>query len=319
MAVNTERTLNLLEGTFPRLKALVVGDLMLDRYLHGEVQRISPEAPVPVLLHTRRSEQPGGAANVALNLAGLGVKTMLAGYWGRDAEAATLDILLRQAGIDTAAVQAAGRPTITKTRIVGRNQQLLRLDVESSETPGAAEREQLIAKAVALVPQSNVVVLSDYNKGALDETVCAAIIQAAKDADVPVLVDPKAKDMAKYAGATTVCPNMGELSLATGVATGKLDDLVRAGQELVAQHGFAYITLTMSERGIRVLRADSVFDSPAQAREVYDVSGAGDTVIAMLAACIAAGLEPEDAVPLANLAAGVVVGRRGTVAIRPRI
>jgi D-beta-D-heptose 7-phosphate kinase/D-beta-D-heptose 1-phosphate adenosyltransferase len=315
MAVNAQRTLNLLEQEIPKLKALVVGDLMLDRYLYGVVERISPEAPVPVLRHARRSEQPGGAANAALNLAGLGVKTYLAGFWGGDADADALEGLLRKAGIDTTAVIACGRPTITKTRIVGHNQQLLRLDVESSELPSTAEMQTLIAKVVALVPQVQVVVLSDYSKGALEQSVCEAVIRVAKNAGVPVLVDPKSKDLGKYAGATTVCPNVGELALATGVAAGNLDELIRAGQQQVLRYGFEFLTLTMSERGIRILRRDSVFHSPAKAREVFDVSGAGDTVIATLAAALAAGMEAEDAVELANMAAGVVVGRRGTVAI----
>jgi D-beta-D-heptose 7-phosphate kinase/D-beta-D-heptose 1-phosphate adenosyltransferase len=315
MLANAQTILNLLEKRFPQLKVLVIGDLMLDRYIFGDVNRISPEAPVPVLRHAQRTERAGGAANVAMNLAGLGAKSYLAGFWGKDAESALLEGLVKATGIDVSAVQACDRPTTSKTRIVGRNQQLIRLDVESSERPDDAEMQQLTAAAVNLVPQMNAVVLSDYDKGALSRELCEAVITAARRAGIPVLADPKTDDLSKYSGATTVCPNLGELALATGVPTSDLDALLLAGQRQVVEHGFDFMTVTMSEKGISVLSSDSSFHSPAQAREVYDVSGAGDTVIATMAAVLACGLDAKGAVQLANMAAAIVVGQRGTVPV----
>lgn len=308
--------LGLLEGGFSRLKVLVVGDIMLDRYVVGDVERISPEAPVPVLRHVHRYERPGGAANVAMNLAGLGCQAMLAGFWGKDAEARELAELMGAGGIDVRGVVQGPLPTISKTRIVGRTQQMLRLDVESRETVPQTEMARLEDRVVALVEDADAVVLSDYAKGALTKELCDAMIRAAKESGKPVLADPKTRDFGKYAGATTVCPNLGELAAATGVEAFQTEELLKAGEELVAQHGLKYLVVTMSEKGIKVLRSDgSTFYSPARAREVFDVSGAGDTVIATLAAALAGGLKIESAVELANVAAGIVVGKVGTVPI----
>jgi D-beta-D-heptose 7-phosphate kinase/D-beta-D-heptose 1-phosphate adenosyltransferase len=317
--------LNLLEGGFGQLKVLVIGDIMLDRYIHGDVERISPEAPVPVLRHARRYERAGGAANVAMNLAGLGCQTYLAGYWGSDSEQTELAAILERAGIDTVGVVSTSLPTISKTRIVGRTQQLLRLDIESRDAPPSAEAQRLHDRATELVAKVHAVILSDYAKGALSATLCEAIIRAARTAGIPVLADPKTPDFSKYTGATTVCPNLGELAAATGIPAHHTDDLLAAGQALVAEHDLKFLTVTMSEKGISVLRHASpaglraatpgIYHSPARAREVFDVSGAGDTVIATLAASLAGGLQIETAVELANLAAGIVVSKVGTVPI----
>jgi D-beta-D-heptose 7-phosphate kinase/D-beta-D-heptose 1-phosphate adenosyltransferase len=312
--------LNLLEGGFRQLKVLVVGDIMLDRYIHGEVERVSPEAPVPVIRHARRYERAGGAANVAMNLAGLGCQTFLSGFWGSDAEQGELAAILEQAGIDTVGMVSSSLPTISKTRIVGRMQQLLRLDIESRELPPAIEAQRLLDRATELVEKVHAVILSDYAKGALSTALCEAVIRAARTAGVPVLVDPKTPDFGKYTGATSVCPNLGELAQATGVPAHLTEELFAAAQRLVAAHGFKFLTVTMSEKGISVIRPSSaggtgVYHSPARAREVFDVSGAGDTVIATLTAGLAAGLKIETAVELANLAAGIVVGKAGTVPI----
>jgi D-beta-D-heptose 7-phosphate kinase/D-beta-D-heptose 1-phosphate adenosyltransferase len=307
--------LNLLEGGFSRLKILVVGDIMLDRYIHGEVERISPEAPVPVLRHAQRFERAGGAANVAMNLAGLGCKAILAGFWGDDTEQRELAAILERVGIDTVGVVSSSLPTISKTRIVGRMQQLLRLDIESREAPPKAETERLMERATALVSKVNAVILSDYAKGALADELCESVIRAARDKGIPVFADPKTRDFSKYDGATTVCPNLGELSAATGVSAHESERLLEAGQKLLVEHDLEYLTVTMSEKGITLLRRDGRYHSPARAREVFDVSGAGDTVIATLTASIAGGLKVETAVELANLAAGIVVGKIGTVPI----
>ena len=307
--------LNLLEGGFAQLKVLVVGDIMLDRYVHGEVDRISPEAPVPVLRHAQRYERAGGAANVAMNLAGLGCQTFLCGFWGSDGEQAELAGLLEKAKIDTTGVVRGSLPTISKTRIVGRNQQLLRLDIESREAVPAVEMQRLEERATGLAAKVHAVILSDYAKGALTEEICSAVIRAARSAGVPVLADPKTPDFSKYSGATTVCPNLGELSLATGVPAHRTEELLAAAQALLTEHDFKFLTVTMSEKGITLLRREGRYHSPARAREVFDVSGAGDTVIATLAASMAGGLNVTTAVELANMAAGIVVGKVGTVPI----
>jgi len=307
--------LNLLEGDFGRLKILVIGDIMLDRYIHGDVDRISPEAPVPIIRHAQRYERPGGAANVAMNLAGLGCQTFLSGFWGDDPERGELAAILQRASIDTTGVVSSSLPTISKTRIVGRNQQLLRLDIESRDLHPEVESRRLIDRAAELATKVHAVVLSDYAKGALSKELCGAVIHAARTAGVPVLADPKTPDFSKYSGATTVCPNLGELAVATGIPSDHTEALLAAGQLLVSKHDFKFLTVTMSERGISVLRSGSVYHSPARAREVFDVSGAGDTVIATLAAGLAGGLQVETAIELANLAAGIVVSKVGTVPI----
>ena len=307
--------LNLLEGGFGQIRVLVVGDIMLDRYILGEVERISPEAPVPIIRHAQRYERPGGAANVAMNLAGLGCKAFLAGFWGEDGEKAELQALLDKAGVDTLGVVSSSLPTISKTRIVGRNQQLLRLDIESQETIPEVEAQRLLERTVELVGKVHAVILSDYAKGALTTELCEQVIRAARHAGIPILADPKTPDFSKYSGVTTVCPNLQELSIATGIAANRTDEMLAAAQRLIAEHDIEFLTVTMSEKGIRVLSRNDVYHSPARAREVFDVSGAGDTVIATLAASLAGSLHIHTAVDLANLAAGIVVGKVGTVPI----
>ena len=315
MLPDVHAILNLLEGGFRDLRVLVVGDVMLDRYISGEVDRISPEAPVPVLRHAQRYERAGGAANVAMNLAGLGCQAFLAGYWGSDGEQTALSSILERSSVDTLGVVSTSMPTISKTRIVGRNQQLLRLDIESRERPSAEDAGRLHERVTGLVSKVNAVILSDYAKGALSEDLCQEIIRLARAKNVPVFADPKTPDFSKYSGALTVCPNLHELALATRIPIQQTAELLAAGQALAADHGIEFLTVTMSERGIAILRPGSIVRSPARAREVFDVSGAGDTVIATLAAGVAGGLPVDTAVELANRAAGVVVGKTGTVPI----
>ncbi len=340
MLSDLHQTLNLLEGGFRDLRILVVGDLMLDRYLTGEVDRISPEAPVPVLRHVQRYDRAGGAANVAMNLAGLGCQAFLAGFWGSDAEGTALSSILERSSIDTLGVVSTPLPTISKTRIVGRNQQLLRLDIESRDRYSAEDAQRLRDRVSGLVPKVHAVILSDYAKGVLETDLCVAVIDLARAHRIPVFADPKSPDFSKYTGALTVCPNLHELSLATGIPAHHTADILAAGQALAADHNLQFLTVTMSEKGIAVLRpptrpeapgspdARASFEDPgtretpgsithfaARAREVFDVSGAGDTVIATLAAAISGGLPVNTAVDLANLAAGIVVGKTGTVPI----
>jgi len=309
------RLLSLIESGFAALRILVIGDVMLDRSVWGEVDRISPEAPVPVLRSVRTTNAPGGAANVAMNLVGLGVRVAQAGFWGNDAEMRELRALLGAGGVDISGMVVSGHSTISKTRIVSRNQQLLRLDVESADPHPAAEHQELLERSLALVDTTDAVILSDYSKGALSPQLCQAVITQARERRIPVLVDPKDRDFAKYAGATTICPNLQELGLATGINRRNLAELLAAAQELVSQLGVDYMTVTMSEKGIRILYADSFVHFPTRAREVFDVTGAGDTVVATLAAALAGGLDAEAAVTLANIAAGIVVGKTGTAPI----
>ncbi len=307
------RLLSLVESGLAALNILVIGDVMLDRSIWGEVDRISPEAPVPVLRSVRTTSAPGGAANVAMNLVGLGVKVAQAGFWGNDLEMRELSALLTPAGVDFSGMIVSAHSTISKTRIVSRNQQLLRLDVESAEPRPAAEQQALLERSMQLVRTADAVVLSDYAKGALSPQLCQAVIALARERGIPVLVDPKDRDFHKYAGATTICPNLQELGLVTG--SHDLPELLAAGQRLVSQLGIDYMTVTMSEKGIRILYPDRVVHSPTRARQVFDVTGAGDTVIATLAASLAGGLDPETAVTLANIAAGIVVAKTGTAPI----
>jgi D-beta-D-heptose 7-phosphate kinase/D-beta-D-heptose 1-phosphate adenosyltransferase len=309
------RLLSLIESGFAALRVLVIGDVMLDRSIWGDVDRISPEAPVPVLRSVRTTSAPGGAANVAMNLVGLGVKVAQGGFWGNDSEMRELSALLATAGVDCSGMIPCGHSTISKTRIVSRNQQLLRLDVESAEPHPAGEHQALLERSLALVRTVDAVVLSDYAKGALSTQLCRAVIALARDRRIPVLVDPKDRDFSKYSGATTICPNLQELGLVTGISSRNLVELLAAAQKLVGQLGIDYLTVTMSEKGIRILYPGSVFHSPTRAREVFDVTGAGDTVIATLAASLAAGLDPETAVTLSNIAAGIVVAKTGTAPI----
>ncbi len=317
MLPELHKVLELLEAGFQHLRVLVVGDVMIDRYIVGDVERISPEAPVPVLRQARSYARPGGAANVAMNLAGLGLQTTLAGFVGDDASATELRTLMQTSGVDTSYLVTASLPTIAKTRVVSRTQQLMRIDVESRELPSTEDRAALQAQAVAAISNAHAVILSDYAKGALSAALCQAVIEAACAKGVPVLADPKTRDLRKYAGSTTICPNLHELSTATGIESHATEALLQAGRSLLADLDIDFLTVTMSEKGIHILRGDGMdeYRSPARAREVFDVSGAGDTVIATLAASLAGGLRIESAVELANVAAGIVVGKLGTVPI----
>lgn len=294
---------------------LVVGDVMLDKYVWGDVRRISPEAPVPVVLAKRRSEQPGGAANVALNIARLGARAHVVGFTGVDEDAEVLARTMRESGIESHFVSTEDFPTISKLRVLGARQQLLRLDAERAGDRPAGKYAELIATALSLLGESDAVVLSDYAKGVLSSEVCQAITVAARKAGIPVLVDPKTSDFSKYRGATTICPNLDELTKATKEEAKDLDELLSLAEPMVADFGLDFLTVTLSEKGIALLRPEGRFSAPAKAQQVFDVSGAGDTVISMLALCLATGIAPETAVELANIAAGIVVGKVGTVPI----
>lgn len=301
---------------FHRNNILVVGDLILDHYLWGEVKRISPEAPVPVVHTTHENYVGGGAANVANNLAGLGIAATIAGIIGDDPEGDRLLATLEKVGVgNDGIITVPGRPTICKTRVIGGHQQMLRMDREESAPVPEIRLEALLHSVQALVSQKPaLVVLSDYAKGTLTEKVSRAIIAEARKQGVPVLVDPKGKDYRKYAGATAVSPNRQELSLACDYDD-DLTNLLSAGEQLRKSLDLEFLVVTLGDQGIALIDDTHHQRIPALARSVYDVSGAGDTVIATLAAGLAAGLTRLDAVHLANLAGGVVVGKVGTAPI----
>ena len=294
--------------------ALVIGDVMLDRYLIGSVGRISPEAPVPIVLLNTQNERAGGAANVAANLALLGIKTQLIGCVGNDIEAASLGKLITDIGIENDLVTSKQRPTIAKTRIVSGHQQMMRLDQESHSAFTIDETKAVLsAIQIALKTNPAVVILSDYAKGLLSLEVCQAVIAQCNAQQIPVLVDPKGSDYSKYAGATALTPNKKETAEACKIDINDAS-LIAKASALKAQLGLAFLAVTRGEEGISLID-ESTHHLPAIAKQVFDVSGAGDTVIATLAAGLIAELNPLESLQLANIAAAVVVGKVGTVPI----
>ncbi|MED5602745.1 MAG: bifunctional D-glycero-beta-D-manno-heptose-7-phosphate kinase/D-glycero-beta-D-manno-heptose 1-phosphate adenylyltransferase HldE [Pseudomonadota bacterium] len=296
---------------FGQARVLVAGDVMLDRYWHGPTGRISPEAPVPVVRVTELEDRPGGAANVALNMAALGARAELVGLTGQDEAAGILEQRLGAADVLCDFQKVAGLPTITKLRVISRQQQLLRLDFEESfhdqdPAPFAEKVKARLAGCGALV-------LSDYAKGALRD--CPGLIALAREAGVPVLVDPKGSDFSRYRGATLLTPNLAEFEAVVGPVPDE-KTLLEKGQALMAELDLGALLITRSEKGMTLLRAGQTeLHLPAHAREVFDVTGAGDTVISTLAVSLAAGADLAEAVVLANIAAGIVVGKLGTAVV----
>ncbi len=308
-----------IEHSWATKRVLAVGDVMLDRYIWGEVGRISPEAPVPVVRVTYRSARPGGVANVAMNMALLGAQTCVMGFTGDDVNGKVLEASLRSSGVASDFIVSEGFPTIVKTRILGGQQQMLRLDTERSDPRPQADYDKLIQRVLARLPECDALVLSDYAKGSFSSEVCQALIQAAREKGIPVLVDPKSADFSRYRGATTICPNLGEISAAARAPEWTrvhgIEEPLCAAESMVRELNLEFLTATLSEKGIALVRPGKIFTAPAVARKVFDVSGAGDTVIAVLALCLASALSPETGVQLANLAAGIVVGKVGTVPV----
>ena len=315
MIGNLHEVIQQIEHHWANRRLLIVGDVMLDKYIWGDVGRISPEAPVPVVLARHHTRQPGGAANVAMNISRLGAKACVIGFTGGDQDEELLTESLRKEGIEPSFVVSDGFPTITKQRIIGGRQQMLRLDSERTGVRPQGDYDRLIAAILEKLPGSHAVVLSDYAKGVLTPEVCQAVIGAARKLSIPVLVDPKSADFSRYRGATTICPNLGELSSATRVDTRDLTPMLDAAEQMVSTFDLEFLTATLGEKGIAVIRPGNRLVAPAMARQVFDVSGAGDTVIGVLALCLASGLKPETAVQLANVAAGIVVGKVGTVPV----
>jgi len=295
--------------------ALVIGDVMLDRYLIGDVSRISPEAPVPVVLLKTQHDRAGGAANVAANLALLGIKTHIVGCVGNDGEATILVDLVAKTGIDhSGMIHSNQRPTIAKTRILSGHQQMMRLDQENNAAFTAAENAQLmdaIQQQLALKPA--IVILSDYAKGLLSSAVCQQVISQCNALKIPVLVDPKGHDYSKYSHATVLTPNKKEAAEACATTTHD-PELIDKAAALKDKLNLQFFVVTRGDEGISLIDQHAHL-LPATAKQVFDVSGAGDTVIATLAAGMMHELSPLESLQLANVAAGVVVGKVGTVPI----
>lgn len=297
-------------GKIRNVRLLVVGDVMLDRYWFGEVSRISPEAPVPVVKVERQEERLGGAANVARNAASLGAVSALLSVVGDDEAGRTLGRLLEDGQIDASLHVDRDLDTIVKLRVIGRQQQLLRIDFE---TPPSHEiLRAKLADFEKRIVQADVVILSDYGKGGLAHI--SEMIRIARAHDKPVLVDPKGDEWGKYAGATVITPNRSELREVVGRWSSE-DELLVKAQKLRGELGLEALLVTRSEEGMTLFADDGSHHQSAQTREVFDVSGAGDTVIATLAVMLAGGADWGEAIRVANVAAGIVVGKLGTAVV----
>ncbi|MGD2054396.1 MAG: bifunctional D-glycero-beta-D-manno-heptose-7-phosphate kinase/D-glycero-beta-D-manno-heptose 1-phosphate adenylyltransferase HldE [Gammaproteobacteria bacterium] len=296
---------------FNKARVLVVGDLMLDRYWHGPASRISPEAPVPVVHISEIEERPGGAGNVALNIARLGTHCTVLGLTGDDDAANALEKSLQAAGVKTRFIRLQENATVTKLRVMSRHQQLIRLDFEDGFIGQNISGEEV--EFARLLDEHDVVVCSDYGKGSLRNV--QSLIALCREKKIPVLIDPKGTDFDKYTGASLITPNLSEFEAIVGECENE-DEIVEKGQRLCEQCNFDALLITRSEHGMTLIQNDEeVFHLPTRAREVYDVTGAGDTVISTLAAALAAGDDIQNAVALANLAAGIVVGKLGTASV----
>ncbi|MCH4563159.1 bifunctional D-glycero-beta-D-manno-heptose-7-phosphate kinase/D-glycero-beta-D-manno-heptose 1-phosphate adenylyltransferase HldE [Halomonas sp. EGI 63088] len=292
-------------------RLLVVGDVMLDRYWHGGTSRISPEAPVPVVRVEEAEDRPGGAANVALNIASLGAHAALAGMVGDDDNADRLGSRLESSGVSTHFERSPGIPTITKLRVMSRNQQLIRLDFEQGL--GEVDTSGLLARVEAALPDCDLVILSDYGKGTLNRV--EALIRLVRGAGKRVLVDPKGGDFHRYRGASVITPNLTEFEAVVGHCRDDAE-LAARGEALRAELELEALLITRSEKGMTLIRGDhEPLHLPTRAREVYDVTGAGDTVIGVLGLALAAGHGFPEAMTLANLAAGLVVAKPGTATL----
>jgi D-beta-D-heptose 7-phosphate kinase/D-beta-D-heptose 1-phosphate adenosyltransferase len=297
---------------FSETYVVVAGDVMLDQYLFGATSRISPEAPVPVVHVQKTDDRPGGAANVAVNLASLGVSTRLIGAVGDDSAAETLENILGGQGIQCDFARVSDRPTITKTRVQSRGQQLIRLDQENA---AALRDSSLTAQLANALDGAGAVILSDYGKGALTDV--GAMIGLCREAGVPVLVDPKGRDFSIYRGATLITPNQGEFEAVAGECTTDAQ-LAERGWNMIEDLDLAALLVTRSEKGMMLLESgnEPVFLS-TQAREVFDVTGAGDTVIATIAGALASGQDLAAAAALANMPARLVVRKIGVATVTP--
>jgi D-beta-D-heptose 7-phosphate kinase/D-beta-D-heptose 1-phosphate adenosyltransferase len=301
---------------FNSASVLVLGDIMLDRYYFGHVYRISPEAPVPVVQVTDTRESPGGAANVARNISFLKARATLMGMVGDDDNRKVLEKLLKELGIHYDFYESSFS-TITKIRVIGEHQQIVRIDFEEENRIGSESLDIIKEKINRLAEGVNYIVISDYGKGFCSPEVCEYIIKTGQEKDLRVIVDPKGKNWSKYRKAFIITPNIKELSEVSGIDVQNKDgEIERYGLKVLRKYELQNLLVTRSDRGMSLVSRDAVVHIPTEAKEVYDVSGAGDTVVGTLAAALSSGMELVDSVGLANKAAGIVVSKIGTAPIR---
>ena len=300
-------------------RVLCIGDIMLDNFVYGDVNRISPEGPIPVIKITRTKQMLGGVGNVAANLCAIGVQTGLIALTGNDSEGKIIQKALQDCGChDVSLVTGHNRPTTIKSRYISANQQLLRTDVEDDSPVSADITAQILQKLKQIIQNYDAVILSDYGKGLLTPDLCAGIIKTAQAANRPVITDPKGRDYTKYRGARLITPNLKELSEAAGHSIHNDTEVEAAARHIIQTCGVESILATRSQDGMSVITADApCIHIPTRAREVFDVSGAGDTVVAMMAAALGTGCTLEEAAHIANAAGGVVVGKFGTAVVYP--
>ena len=299
--------------SFSEIRILILGDVMLDRYIWGDAKKISPEAPIPVFNVRKRSECLGGAGNVAANLAGLECNVTIIGVCGQDDAGTSLEKILNKKKIANRLCKSKSVPTITKTRIIARGQQLIRLDEEEITPCDEILKNELLETFEQEISNHDLMIISDYGKGLLQtHGLCRTIIEKCRQLDIPVFVDPKNRNWEIYRQATCITPNFTEFKLAAEILSGEKNDL-DAGIHIRRKYELKWLVITMGAKGIRIIDDnDEIIEIPSVAREVFDVSGAGDTVIATLAAGFASGLNFKSAAELANTAAGIVVGKTGT-------
>ena len=299
---------------FTKASILVVGDLILDKYFHGTVSRISPEAPVPVVHKQYEKTVPGGAANVANNLAKLKANVKLLGIAGGDNNGWVLSSLLKEENIPTDII-TGDNPTVTKNRIIGEHQQICRLDVEKDQPHGENTHKELLEVLDTRIKESGLVVISDYDKGLVDIKTSSFIISEAKKHKIPVIIDPKKKDWELYTGSFLLTPNLKEFREICHRLQLDENELVSSGRAIKEKYHLDNLLITLSDKGMMLITDYEDYHIPTVKKEVFDVSGAGDTVIATLAACLANGLEVKRAVEISNIAAGIVVGKFGTAPV----
>lgn len=311
--MNLEALKNFVAIGAENCRVLVVGDVMLDKYYFGEVTRISPEAPVPINRVNKIKETLGGAANVAHNLALLGCKTSIVAQIGFENHGETLTKKLISRGIDISGVVRTDKPTTTKIRVIGGNQQMIRLDFEDTEEIGA---DKILPKVFARLDNVDAVIISDYGKGVCSEEICAEIIKACREKNKIVVVDPKGDDWQKYSCANFITPNLKELNAVLPKKIQNVDEQIEvAARKIIGEFKLSGLIVTRSAAGLTLIDGEKISHIKARAQEVFDVSGAGDTVIAVFALGLAGKLKSELAAFLANAAAGVVVAKVGTYAV----
>ncbi|ORU01021.1 ADP-heptose synthase / D-glycero-beta-D-manno-heptose 7-phosphate kinase [Anaerovibrio sp. JC8] len=316
MTTNKDRLKEFVTSGMSRVHILVVGDVMLDKYYYGEVTRISPEAPVPITRVIDTKDTMGGAANVAHNLALLGCKTSIAGFVGDDYHCQTLVDKFISRGIDYKGIIYREEPTTTKLRVIGGHQQMLRLDFEDTEPVKPLYANRLLNFVEQTLDDVDAIILSDYGKGACTDEVCESVIEMCNNANVPVLVDPKGRDWNKYTNADYITPNVKEINEILEKPIKNRDEAIQqAATYIMSKFKIKNVLATRSECGMSMVTPSEAVHIPTKSQEVFDVSGAGDTVIAVFALGIAGGLIPREAAYLANLAASVVVGKLGTYAV----